>query len=172
MNCYMGEYIAVTADITNFYYAWGDNRNTLVTTAFPGGRPDPDVFFDTQPDPGVRVTIDIKPGSFPNSINPGSQGVIPVAILTTSTAQGDPLDFDATTVDPLSVTFGPDGATEAHGRGHIEDVDGDGDLDLVLHFNTQETGIQCGDTSASLTGTTFSGFAISGSDSIVTVGCR
>jgi hypothetical protein len=47
--------------------------------------------------------IDIKPGSFPNSINPRSKGVIPVAILTTDT-------FDATTVDPLSVTFGPDEA--------------------------------------------------------------
>jgi len=134
VNCYMGEYIAVAADITNFYFAWGDNRNTLVTTAFPGGRPDPDVFFDTQPDPGVRVVIDIHPGSFPNSVNPRNRGVIPVAILTTSTAQGEPLDFDATTVDPLSVTFGPDGATEAHERGHIEDVDGDGDVDLVLHF--------------------------------------
>jgi hypothetical protein len=28
------------------------------------------------------VTIDIKPGGFPNSINPKSQGAIPVAILT------------------------------------------------------------------------------------------
>jgi hypothetical protein len=118
---------------------------------------------DTQP---LRiVTIDIKPGSFPNSINPRSQGVIPVAILTTDT-------FDATTVDPLSVKFGPAGATESHGRGHIEDVDGDSDLDLVLHFRTQDPGIQCGDTSASLTGNTFDGAAIHGSDSIRTVGCK
>jgi len=113
----------------------------------------------------LRVAIDIKPGGFPNSINPRSNGVIPVAILTTAT-------FDATTVDPLSVKFGPNGATEAHERGHIEDVDGDGDLDLVLHFRTQETGIRCGDTSASLTGQTFDGQAIQGSDSIRTVGCR
>lgn len=113
----------------------------------------------------IAVTIDIHPGSFPNPINPRSRGVIPVAILTTET-------FDATTVDPLSVRFGPHGAVEAHRRGHIEDADGDGDLDMVLHFNTQETGIQCGDTSASLTGQTFGGQAIQGSDSIVTVGCR
>ena len=46
-----------------------------------------------------RVEIDIKPGSDPNSINLRSKGVIPVAILTTE-------DFDATTVDPLSVEFG------------------------------------------------------------------
>jgi DNA-binding beta-propeller fold protein YncE len=113
----------------------------------------------------LEVAIDIKPGSDPNSINPKSKGNIPVAILTTG-------DFDATTVDPLSVEFGPDGATESHGRGHIEDVDGDGDGDLVLHFRTQDTGIQCGDTSASLTGETFGGQVIEGSDSINTVGCK
>jgi hypothetical protein len=113
----------------------------------------------------IMVNIDIKPGSDPNSINPGSKGVIPVAILTTDT-------FDATTVDPLSVKFGPNGAGEAHGRGHIEDADGDGDLDLMLHFNTQDTDIQCGHTSASLTGKTFDGQAIKGSDSINTVGCK
>ncbi len=111
------------------------------------------------------VIIDIKPGSDSNSINPKNKGVIPVAILTTST-------FDATTVDPLSVKFGPNGATEAHGRGHIEDVNHDGRLDLVLHFDTQETGIQCGDTSASLTGKTIGGQAIAGFDLIRTVGCK
>ncbi len=116
-------------------------------------------------EPARVVSIDIKPGSFPNSINPRSKGVIPVAILTTD-------DFDATAVDPLSIEFGPSGAMEAHGRGHLRDVDGDGDLDLVLHFNTQDTGIVCGDISASFTGKTFSGQAIKGSDSIETVGCK
>jgi hypothetical protein len=111
------------------------------------------------------VEIDIKPGSDPNSINPMSRGVVPVAILTTE-------DFDATTVDPLSVEFGPAGAVESHGRGHIEDFDGDGDFDLMLHFRTQETGIQCGDTAASLTGATFEGQALEGSDSIETKGCK
>lgn len=111
------------------------------------------------------LLVDIKPGSFPNSINVKSKGVIPVAILTTSS-------FDATAVAPLSVAFGPNGAMEAHGQGHIEDADGDGDLDLVLHFRTQDTGIQCGATSAFLTGETFDGQVIQGSDSIKLTGCK
>lgn len=116
------------------------------------------------PEPIISFDIDIKSGSDPNSINLKSKGVIPVAILTTD-------DFDATTVDPLSVEFGPNGAMEAHGKGHIEDVDGDGDLDLVLHFKTQETGIACGDTEAGLTGETFGGQPIEGFDSINIVRC-
>ncbi|MDH3690389.1 MAG: M14 family zinc carboxypeptidase [Gammaproteobacteria bacterium] len=116
-------------------------------------------------DPLISVLIDLKPGSDPNSVNPKSKGKIPVAILTTNT-------FDATTVDPLSVAFGSNGAKEAHGKGHIEDANGDGDLDLVLHLKTQETGIACGDTSVLLTGETFDGTAIAGSDNIVTVSCN
>jgi len=54
----------------------------------------------------------------------------------------------------------------------LEDVDGDGDTDMILHFKTQATGIKCGDTSASLTGETFGGQMIEGSDSIRTVRCK
>ena len=116
-------------------------------------------------DSPVPIAIDIKPGSFPNSINQGSGGVIPVAILGSAT-------FDATTVDPFIVEFGPSGAFEAHDRGHIKDVDSDGGLDLMLHFAVQDTGISCGDTGVSLIGETFDGQLIGGSDSIRTVGCK
>ncbi|UCG68126.1 MAG: hypothetical protein JSV09_09875 [Thermoplasmata archaeon] len=112
------------------------------------------------------VSINIKPGSYPNSVNPGSKGVIPVAILTTSTSQGDPFDFDATCVDPSTVRFGPNQATIAHEKGHIEDVDGDGDFDLLLHFIIQNTGLNSGDTQATLTGETYSGEAIKGVDTV------
>jgi hypothetical protein len=111
----------------------------------------------------IQVVIDIMPGSFPNSINLKSKGVIPVAILTTNT-------FDATTVDPLSVEFGPSMAKEAHKKGHLEDANGDGRKDMVLHFNTQETGIQSGSTQASLSGQTTGGQVFTGTDAIVTVG--
>ena len=113
----------------------------------------------------ISIDIDIKPDSYRNSINYRKKGVIPVAILTTE-------DFDATTVDPLTVVFGHNEAVEAHGRGHIEDTDKDGDLDLVLHFKTQETGIVCDDIEAGLTGETFDGQAIEGSDSIKVVVCK
>lgn len=112
----------------------------------------------------LPVTIDIMPGTTPNSINLKSKGVTPVAILTDNT-------FDATTVDPLSVDFGPNGAKEIHNKGHIGDADGDGDLDMILHFNTKESGIKCGDAKASLTAKTTSGQDITGTDAILTVGC-
>jgi hypothetical protein len=34
----------------------------------------------------------------------------------------------------LTIEFGPNGTIESHGKGHAEDVDGDGDLGIVLHF--------------------------------------
>lgn len=115
-------------------------------------------YFEKQRIP-IQVDIDIKPGDV-NSINLKSKGVIPVAILTTE-------DFDATEVDPGTVRFGP--ALTRPVRYSLEDVDGDGDLDMVLHFWTQETGIQAGDTSATLTGVSFVDGAFFGSDAIITV---
>ena len=107
----------------------------------------------------VVVPIDIKPGSDPNSINLGCHGVIPVAILTTE-------DFDATTVDADTVRFGPGEAEKAHKRAHVEDVDRDGDLDMVLHFKCQETGIEPDAEEACLQGTTYDGQDIQGCDSV------
>jgi len=57
-------------------------------------------------------------------------------------------------------------------RFSLEDLDGDGDIDLVLHFRTADTGIQCGDISASVTAQTISGQRIEGFDSVKTTGCK
>ena len=117
--------------------------------------------------PAVEVDIDVKPGSAENSIIAGT-GALPVAILSTSA-------FDATTVNASSVCFGDANTaserdcTEMHGRGHVEDANGDGDADLVLHFDAAETGIEVGDTTACLTGRTNTGVAIQGCDVIRTL---
>ena len=88
-----------------------------------------------------------------------------MAILTTGTC-------DATTVDAATVLFGATGAEASPVHSALEDVNGDGHLDMILHFRTQQTGIECGDTSASLTGETLDGKAIQDSDLIKTVGCK
>ncbi len=111
-----------------------------------------------------QVTIDIKPDSDENPINckDKGNGVIPVAILTTD-------DFDAMAVDCATVRFGPLGAYEAHGKCHVEDVDYDGDMDLMFHFRKNETGVACEDTMMTLWGTTLDGYAFEAADHIMTV---
>jgi hypothetical protein len=116
-------------------------------------------------EPPIEVSIDVKPGSDPNSVNcRNRRGVIPVAILSTD-------DLDATFIDPATVHFGPGEAPAAHHSRHgvarhEEDVDGDGATDLVLHFRLAETGIECGDDRVELTGETYDGRRVVGSDAI------
>jgi hypothetical protein len=115
----------------------------------------------------LEVDIDIKPGSSPNSINLGSQGVIPVAILSSE-------GFDATTVDASTVELAGAGVA-VRGKGndamaHAEDVDGDGRDDLVLKIVTENLDperFQGG--FAFLIGKTFDGVEIEGIDEIAIV---
>lgn len=144
----------------------GENGGEPIQTAEP---PCPFPLFNEEPlkkvgPVTITVTIDIKPGSYPNSVNPKSKGVIPVAVFGS-------IDFDATQIDVSTVVFGPAGASPAH-DGHIEDVNADGFMDMVLHFKTRETGIACGDTQASLDGETYDGRPFTGTDELNTVGCK
>lgn len=116
--------------------------------------------------PNGEVDIDIKPGSDPNSINTKSMGVVPVAILGSA-------NFDVTTVDVTTLAFGPDGASPVHDLSdpdtydeHIQDVNDDGFLDLVSHYNQKETEIACDNTEATLFGTLFDGTSFEAADSV------
>jgi hypothetical protein len=113
----------------------------------------------------LAVSIDIKPGVFPNTVNPGSKGKLPVAILSTAT-------FDATTVNAASVRFGVNGSEAVPVHVAQSDVNADGRTDLILQFLVSETGIVCGTTSGVLTAQAGGGAAIQGTDSIMTTGCN
>jgi len=101
-------------------------------------------------------------GAHEGAINLGSQGKTPVAILSAA-------DFDATEVDPLSVVLAS-APVKLKGNGSpmasLEDVNGDGFLDLVVHVDTQSLELSAEDTEATLTGQTYAGQAIEGTDSV------
>jgi hypothetical protein len=111
-----------------------------------------------------KVLVDIRPRGELNRINPNTDKEIRVAILTGN-------GFNAATVDPNTVRFGATGTEATPVNFALRDVDRDGNNDMVLRFEIQDMGIKCGDTSAALTGQTFSGLSFSGSDSIRTVRC-
>jgi len=126
----------------------------------------------------VSATIDIKPGSCPNSLNIKSKGVLTVAVLGTE-------DFDVTAIDPASIRL----AGVAPIRSSIEDVSTpllekqyecdcisegeDGIDDLTLKFNTQEIISALGEVADGdelvlpLTGELSNGTPIEGDDCII-----
>lgn len=150
----------------DFYFTRNDTNQNYWATCSPctisadgtyfhgyGTGPGQNVEWEAWGQAPAIVMIDIKPGSCPNSINLKSKGVVPVAVLTTD-------DFDASTVDPVTVLFA--GASPL--RWTTEDVDGDGDMDLLFHFKTQELNLTETSTEATLTGTTLGGQPIMGTD--------
>jgi hypothetical protein len=129
-----------------------------------------DIVSAYQVKPRDVVVIDISPYSVINDIQPASNNPIIVTIYNTSVADGDDADFDAAQVQPTSVRFGIGEAQNTNGAWPL-DIEGDGDTDVQFIFNTQDTGILCGDTEVSLTGETFSGDQFIATDSITTDDC-
>jgi hypothetical protein len=98
----------------------------------------------------IPVTIDIKPGSYPNRITLSSLGLVPVAVFTTA-------DFDASQFSPemahLTDTANAmvnDCAGAIAVRWTRGDVNGDGLRDLVFFFNTQDLDLTPSSTAATL----------------------
>ena len=122
--------------------------------------------FGTSPPTGSlcrAASISVKPGSNQTVLNLGSQGRVPVVILSTT-------DFDATTVNPTTVRFGKTGTEASPVHWAIEDVNGDGKPDLVLQFLTQTAGIQPGDNQVILMGRIVDGTPFRGFATIQTIG--
>ena len=102
----------------------------------------------TLEEPGaLEIVVDIKPGSDSNPLNPKSKGVLPVAILGSST-------FDVTTIDPDTIRLSREGVegevapirasygdvTTSTGSPMVacHELEGDGYADLKLKFRTQQ----------------------------------
>jgi hypothetical protein len=109
----------------------------------------------------IPVAVDVKPSDTVNTINPSSNGLVPVAILGSE-------DLDVETIHVATLAFGPAGAAPVHAAGgHVSDVDGDGIADLVSHYANGETGIGSGDFQACVAGETLAGAPFRGCDAVV-----
>jgi len=104
-----------------------------------------DVEWGTQRISVTLGDLDIKPGSYPNSINTKKGGVTPVAIL------GVYGGLDVHDIDVSTIVFyahrddATDEVSPAHNltdaevlAEHIQDVNFDGNDDLVVHFKTKD----------------------------------
>jgi hypothetical protein len=123
--------------------------------------------------PTKSVMIDVKPGSFPNSINLSSGGTTPVAVLGSA-------DLDVSDIDPGSLTLGTSGVKTVGSTDRtmcsIVDVSGDfssglegapdGFNDLVCHFVTLSIVPEAGNAQAKLSGELHDSTPIEGMDSV------
>jgi parallel beta-helix repeat protein len=152
---------------------------TLATSPYPGG-----VVTATATDPAgntsefsaavptiTPVVIDVAPGDPTNVVDLNSPGVLGVAVLTTA-------NFDAATLDTTDlarIQFGDATTTSRVSpvRDTLADVNGDGDLDRVLVFSIPDiaqTGALTGTTThVWLTGLTYTGDVVWGSDAVTTI---
>ena len=114
------------------------------------------------------IDLDIQPNKTDNKIRLDDSALVPVAILSNAY-------FDARLVDAASVQFGPNAAEPVERLTRFKDVNKDGYIDLYLRFVATETGIECEDTEATLTGIYHDAddtFPIIGTDSFTVRHCK
>lgn len=105
-----------------------------------------------------QISLDVKPGGSDRApINPKSKGKIPVALLSDSS-------FNALDIDQATLTFGATGREASLSKCNSagQDVNGDGRLDLVCHFENQVAGFGYDSLEGIARGKTRSGKAFEG----------
>jgi YVTN family beta-propeller protein len=116
------------------------------------------------------VSIDIKPGSDPNSINLCSKGVVPIAIYGSETFH---------VLEIVMETVRLDGAGEVSTRGRLKewasysDLNGDGFQDVIVHMEFENLDLAEGVSEVTLTGELSGYGSFEGTDTvnIVRVDC-
>ena len=121
--------------------------------------------FRTWVEPVLDVTIAVKPGSEGEPINALSHGTLPIAILSD-------VGFDAAQLDPRSILAnGAPVQSRMNGTpiAALEDVNGDGRADMVLHFATADLELTGEEAAIVVTGMTRGGLSVRGTESVLIV---
>lgn len=177
-NCTITPPNAISCDIDSVPVGGSATVSMQVTPTQPGDFANSAVVSSDTSDPNsandsasatvkvyLPVTLDVRPGATPNSVNITAGGSTSVAILTTP-------DFNPFALNVSTLCFGDAeeptqrDCSETHGIGHSTDVDKDRDKDLVLHYEVAQVGIDLTDTTACIIGTTTSGIGVYGCDSV------
>jgi len=115
------------------------------------------------PDCIITVEIDIKPNSDPNCFNNDGNGVIPVAIVGSTTFDVNDIDAETIQLEGLDVNVvGKNNKLLSH----VEDYNNDGIDDLIVQIEDVDDTFAQGEGTATLTGSLYDGTQIEGTDSI------
>lgn len=117
-----------------------------------------------KPGPALRVSIDVKPGDNPTSLEPTREGMVPIAVLSSK-------EFDATGVDLTSIRAGATGTEGSMFRSMKEDVDHDGDVDLIILFRVADLALTCNAKGITVKGKTAQGRDFEGTETVTMSGC-
>lgn len=119
----------------------------------------------------LQATIDILPDDPFNRVSACARTPVTVAILGNE-------HLDVREIDMATLRFGPGDASVVHDPGnafvrkqHLQDVNLDGYLDLLVHFSAESAGLIERLESATLTGKMEGGRPMAGEDSVLVHGC-
>ena len=112
------------------------------------------------------IDLDIKPGSDRNPVNLKSKGKLPVVLFGNEELDVSMIDLATLLLNGVPLIEKNNGSLFAS----LEDEDGDGLLDLVMHFGMQDLGIEAGMDELLISGNFLDGVAFEGSDIISIVG--
>jgi hypothetical protein len=158
-----GTYIIAVSSFPRVWVDGGILDQRYVTWPYAYANGDYDLivtFINRETEPSVQaVDLEIKPGNKEKwaPINPKSRGKIPVAILSTPSLHA------VADIDTDSLTFGSTGDEASLYKCHKgKDVNGDGRLDLLCHFENQAANFKDTDVEGAIKGSLKDGTAIMG----------
>ena len=113
----------------------------------------------------MKVSIDVKPGDTPTTLERNRGGLVPVAVLSTT-------QFDALTIDVETIRVGPSGEEAEPTRTSASDVNEDRLPDLLVLVKVPDLQLRCTDKVIKLTARTQAGVPIEGSEAVTITGCE